>query len=271
MKISVSFATFNGADASPILFMGNAERAIPTIAELGYDGVDFFSRNPSDYEERKAARMLEKNNLGVGVVMPAALAGEGLTMSDPDEAVREEFMRRIRPIIDFASDMGGMVSMGLIRGSKRPEEQDEVFFDRFADSCRRMLDMAERKNVPLVIEPINRSEINTLNSSIESYDFIRKYDLPVYLMLDTFHMFQEDDSVLRSLEVCRDYIKHIHFLDSNRLAPGMGDRDMEQIYGKIKDLGYDGYLCLEALRRPDGLTVAKKGIEFFRKIGVKRG
>ena len=269
MKVSVSLSAFKGGPTSPILFTGDVEKHIPVIAELGYDGVDFFSRDPSDSKEKMAARLLEKKGLGVGVVMPAALAGEGLTMADSDESVRLEFMKRIRPIIDFASDLNGMVSLGLIRGRRKEGESEKAFFDRYAESCIKLYEYSEKRNVKLVIEPINRKEINTLNSSIEAKDFILKYGLPVYLMLDTFHMNQEDSSITSSFESCRELVKHIHFLDSNRLAPGMGNLDMELIYKKIVGIGYDGYLCLEALRQPDAYTVAERGIEFFRRVGLK--
>jgi sugar phosphate isomerase/epimerase len=123
-------------------------------------------------------------------------------------------------------------------------------------------------NVKLVVEPINRYEIDTLNSSMEAYNFIKEYRLPLYLMLDTFHMNIEDVSIEASLLQCGELIKHIHFLDSNRLAPGMGHLEMIKIYGILKQIGYEGYLCLEALALPDAKTCAQKGIEFFKKIGL---
>ena len=125
-------------------------------------------------------------------------------------------------------------------------------------------------SVDLVIEPINHNEINTLNSSSSALRFIKEYDLPMYLMLDTYHMNIEDGDINESFRLCKDYIKHVHFLDSNRLAPGMGELDMIGIFNTLLSIGYDGYLCLEALRYPSGKAVAEKGVEFFKKVGLMR-
>ncbi len=132
----------------------------------------------------------------------------------------------------------------------------------------KLIPCSEKHGVKLLVEPINRYEINTLNGSCESFDFIRESGLPIYLMLDTFHMNIEDTSIEGSLEYCRDLIRHIHFIDSNRLAPGMGHLDMLGIHEKLKELAYTGYLCLEALPKPDARTCAEKGIAFFRKAGI---
>ena len=161
-----------------------------------------------------------------------------------------------------------MVSLGLIRGSAKEDDTVENLLARFADSIEKILNTSEKYGVSLLLEPINRYEIDNLNSSLEALHFIQRTKLPVYLMLDTFHMNIEDVSMEESFYKCKDYIRHIHFVDSNRLAPGMGHLDMIKLLKIIKEINYSGYLCIEALRKPDSITVAKKGIEFFEKAGI---
>ena len=118
MKASVSLSTFHGGPSSPMLFMEDLENNIPLISDLGYEGVDLFVIDPDDEEVRKAVVLLEKYSLGVGVVMPAGLSSMHLTMGDENKDVRDEFLRRITKIIDFASSLNSMVSRGLVRGSR---------------------------------------------------------------------------------------------------------------------------------------------------------
>ncbi|MBT9778929.1 TIM barrel protein [Clostridium sp. MCC353] len=268
MKTSVSLSLFKADKNAPVLFQGDIETNIPLIREMGYEGVDLFVEDPRAAVSRRAIGLLESHGLETGVVMPAALAGQGLFLGDREKAVRDEIIVRMKEIIAYASEVKGMVSLGLVRGSVGKGDAYDEFFRRFQDSIEKILPFAESCGVELVIEPINRYEINTLNSSEEAYRFIEETGLPLYLMLDTFHMNIEDRSVLGSLRLCGDRIRHIHFLDSNRLAPGMGHLDMEGIYRVLKEIRYDGFLCLEALAKPDGETCAKKGIEFFKKIGL---
>lgn len=268
MKTSVSLSVFEASRSAPVLFSANLRENIPYIKEIGYDGVDLFIHDPADEASKLARNLLRAQDLGVGVVMPAALAGKGLYFGDADTAIRDEIVKQIIPIIEYSAELGAMVSLGLVRGSLNEGDTLHEFMERFSDSIERILPRAQSLGVDLLIEPINRYEINTLNESCESYDFIKESGLPLYLMLDTFHMNIEDVSVEESFRYCKELIKHVHFLDSNRLAPGMGHSKMERYYGVLQEIGYDGYLCLEALSRPDEHTCAEKGIEFFRKIGL---
>lgn len=263
MKTSVSLSIFDAPEGAPILFSGVTEDNFQTIKELGYDGIDLFVDDPFSDKAKKAVELLKKYDLGIGVVMPAALAGQGLFLGDEDKAVREECIRKIGEIIDFTSEIGGMVSLGLVRGSKKPNETIEHFNQKFVNSCEKLIN---KSDIPLLIEPINRYEINTINSVHEGIKFIEKYNLPLYLMIDTFHMNIEDTNIYKSIEDAIKLTKHIHFLDSNRLAPSMGHLDMEAIYMLIKQLQYNGYLCLEALPKPNAYECAKNGAIFFDKV-----
>ncbi len=264
MRTSVSLSVVQGSATAPILFTGATEENFAKIQELGYDGIDLFVDDPLGEPAKQAGKWLEKYDLGVGVVMPAALAGQGLYLGDEDPSIRQTCQEKIGEIIHYAGDLGGMVSLGLVRGSTQPGETLEHFYGKFVPSCEKLL--AVSPQVPLVLEPINRYEINTLCSAVEAVAFIQTTGLPLFLMLDTFHMNIEDVDIPEAFRLAMPYTKHIHFLDSNRLAPGMGHLDMEGLYQLFAQLGYQGYLCLEALPRPDTLTCATKGAEFFKKV-----
>lgn len=266
MRTSVSLAVFEPKPTAPVLFWGDLDRATGQIRDLGYDGVDLFILDPEAEASRMVLRHLRRKNLGVGVVMPAAMAGMGLFLGDQSAEIRNEIVERMKGIICYAGEAGGMVSLGLVRGSVAENDSTEELLKRFAGSVERLLPTAEECDVQLVIEPINRYEINTLNSSLEALDFIQKSGLPLGLMLDTFHMNIEDPSPKESFRRCLPLLRHVHFLDSNRLAPGMGHMDMEGLYVLLQELRYEGYLCLEALAKPDSLTCASKGAEFFRQM-----
>jgi len=268
MKPSVSLSLFDAPPGAPILFSNNIVENIPLIAGLGYKGVDLFVKDPDAEVSREALKLLHEHDLGVGAVMPAALAGEGLFLADRDPEIRREVIRRLDGIIRYAAEAGGMVSLGLVRGNNVPGETVQETLDRFTDTIEKILPVSEVCGVPLMVEPINRYEINTLNSSIESCDYIRESGLPLYLMLDTFHMNIEDVSIHESFRYCRNYLRHVHFLDSNRLAPGMGHLDMESIIQTLREIDYRGFLCLEALPEPDTATCAGRGAEFFQAAGL---
>lgn len=78
MKTSVSLSVFPAPPGMPALFSGGTEQNISRIQELGYDGVDLFVKDPASADTRRTLALLRQYGLGIGAVMPAALAGEGL-------------------------------------------------------------------------------------------------------------------------------------------------------------------------------------------------
>jgi sugar phosphate isomerase/epimerase len=268
MKKSVSLSLFEGIRTAPILFRSDIENNIPLIKELGYDGVDLFVLDPSAEISRKAKQLLKDHGLGVGAIMPAALAAENLFLGDEDPVIRQRIVERMQEIIAYASEVGAMVSLGLVRGSVKGDDTVSALLERFRVSIEKLLPISQPYGVELVLEPINRYEINTINSSMEGFAFIKETGLPIGLLLDTFHMNIEDVDIHESITTCGDLVKHVHFLDSNRLAPGMGHMDMKAIYETLKTISYEGYLCLEALQGEDYRIVAQEGIHFLKSIGL---
>ena len=268
MKAAVSLSLFKIPLKAPALYCGDITKEIPHIKELGFQGVDLFVKDPADEVSKEAVKLLKKHNLGVGAVMPAALTGQGLFLSHEDAEIRNEIIKRIKAIIEYTAELGGMVPLGLVRGSHKDDEPKEEVMERFTDSVEKLVPHSQKYNVPLIVEPINYYEINTLNNCIETADYIKSTGMPLHMLMDTFHMFIEDASLKESILYCKEYIKHVHFLDTNRGAPGTGQADMDMIYETLKSIGYDGFLCMEAWRRQDAEAVARKGIEYFKKVGL---
>lgn len=263
MEKSAALSLFAGWKGMPALYYGTDEKTLAEIREFGYTGVDLFVDDPFLPENRAALGKLRKHGLGVGAVMPALLAKQGLSLGDKDPEMRKYAVERIGDMIRFASEASGMVSLGLVRGRAGAGAGREEFFKRLAGSFEELLKISLLLEVPLILEPINRYESDHLNSSMEALDFIKKSGLPLYLMLDTFHMNIEDVDLAECFRRCAPYTKHIHFVDSNRLAPGMGHLNMAELYRTLEKLDYSGYLCLEALPLPSGSECARMGAKFF--------
>lgn len=264
MKTSVTLSTFQAGKNAPVLFSGAKEEHFESIKSLGYDGIDLFLDDPTGESAKIVKKMLQKYNLGVGVIMPTALAGQGLFLGDNDPDIRKKCVEKFTEVIHFAADVGGMMAVGYVRGVRKGEETLAHFSKKLEESCSQLVKVNEK--VSLAMEPINRYESNTFCTTEESVDFLRKTGLPMGLLLDTFQMNIEDVDLFQAFREAKDYTKHIHFVDSNRLAPSMGHLPMKELYQCVAELGYDDYLCVEALAKPDGITCATKGAEFFKEM-----
>jgi sugar phosphate isomerase/epimerase len=144
------------------------------------------------------------------------------------------------------------VNTGRVRGLIHEGETVETAKQRYLSCLHRCADVAEKDGVELIVEPVNRYEVNFINNCAEGLDIIKETGRPcVKLMPDLFHMNIEDASFRRAFESARDYISYVHVADSNRLAPGWGHMPFDEIFEILRDIGYDGYLTAEILPKPD--------------------
>jgi sugar phosphate isomerase/epimerase len=86
-------------------------------------------------------------------------------------------------------------------------------------------------------------------------------------MLDTFHSNIEETSIPKAIRRAGRLLKHVHFADSNRLAPGFGSIDFKPIMRELIETEYDGYIDLECMpAKPDPDTLVQEGLGYMRSI-----
>ena len=86
------------------------------------------------------------------------------------------------------------------------------------------------------------------------------------MMVDLVSMHIEDQSLEKSFNEVKPYLKHIHICDSNRLAPGYGNLDFKKIINIIKNIDYDGYISVEIKQVPHKDIVLKESIELIKPL-----
>ncbi len=267
MKFGISFSIFP-IKFGPIVFSGeNIKENLKIIKELGYDGIDLFLQQMKEKELKNLRTVLNYFKLEISLVAAISLAEQGVNLSDPSKRDRLEAVEKFKKQIKVAGKLGGNMALGFIRGNKEEDEPESIYQERLADSLKRLIDFADEKGVKLLLEPINRYEINTFLRVDQSLEFIYKYDLDkIELLIDTFHMNIEESSIEGTIKMAGPKLGHVHITDSNRRAPGDGHLDYNSILKVIKDTGYNGFLTIEAFPIPSSYECGKRGIEYLRKI-----
>jgi sugar phosphate isomerase/epimerase len=87
----------------------------------------------------------------------------------------------------------------------------------------------------------------------------------VKLLADLFHMNIEETDLAAAIRAASGFIGHVHIVDSNRLAAGLGHIDFGPIATALKEINYKGFASAEALPIPDSNTAAAKTIESFSR------
>ena len=83
----------------------------------------------------------------------------------------------------------------------------------------------------------------------------------VGLMPDVFHMNIEDAQIGESLIRHGELVFYIHLADSNRLAPGQGHLDFDDVFTGLQAANFDGWASIEILPLPDPDTAARQAAE----------
>jgi D-psicose/D-tagatose/L-ribulose 3-epimerase len=105
-------------------------------------------------------------------------------------------------------------------------------------------------------------------------------------MYDTFHSHIEEKSPAEAIRGCADVLCHVHISENDRSTPGTGNVRWADNFDTLKDVGYDGWMTIEAfgLALPELVAatkiwrrmydseeqLARDGLAFMRSEYAKR-
>jgi len=264
MKLSVAIAAENASSDAFVVFRG-IEESIKKAANLGYDGVELALKTPKEINKNDLKRMLSNNNMEVSAISSGRVwAARKLCFTESDKDKRLELKDTFCQFIDLASDFGQLVNIGRTRGSidnKDPNDAKQLFLDMAGE----LSDYAGKRGVDLILEPVNRYEIDFVNNLDQCAEIIELVNKPNFKMMpDVFHMNIEDSKIGEALIKHANYIEYIHFASSNRIALGEGHLDWNEIFTSLNEIRYKGWTTVEILPYPTPEIAAKKSIDFIK-------
>jgi len=254
--------------SAPLLFRGDLVGAFRRAAELGCQGVELHLRRAQDADPRALRRWMSEYDLRVptlGTGMAATL--DGLTLADPDPAVRRAALERVRGHVDLAAELGSAVTIGSLSGRLGPGDEAlrEARRAGALDALGELCLYARARGVTVLLEPLNRYECDYLNRLEEVCAAARQIGAPnLKLLADTFHMNIEESDLAGALRAAAAWLAHVHLADSNRQAPGHGHLDVAAVLRTLSEIGYQGFLAFEVLPVPDAVGAAADGLRAVR-------
>ena len=269
--ISVSKTKFG-----PVVFKENLTDNIIKAASMGYEGVELAIRDPKAIKVNKVLMLLDKYNIEVLSIGTGQIYfEEGLSFSDPDKSIRNIAVERTKQIIDIAKQFNASIIIGLVRGNIKDPDNFKSKLEQAENLISQCLmelqSYSEAWSQKFLIEPINRYEVDIFNRLDEVYGFLRKFkdrlDLRrIGILADTFHMNIEEPDIAESFNKYSSMIKHIHFADSNRWAPGYGHIDFNKIMQVLIDTNYRNFISFEILPMPNPDSAAKEAINNIKQF-----
>ena len=121
------------------------------------------------------------------------------------------------------------------------------------ENVRKVGQIAGECGVDYCLEVLNRFEGYLLNTCAECRRFVEEVDVDaVKIMLDTFHMNIEEDSMVEAILLAGDKLGHFHVGENNRRVPGKGGFPWYEIGMALRAIGYDKNVVMEPFVKSGG-------------------
>lgn len=263
MKLSIQEGIYGARD-----FGGFLEDA----KEWGFDAVEVWGEG---LRERlgEVKRLLSEKGVAASSVCPGGGGIRGSILSG-DEEERERAEGDVFGLLECCAELGGAglvfvpefgvrKFMSLYPDHNDFERRKGIFIDRLGPLAAR----AEDLGVRILLEPLNRYEaffLLTVGQAAEVCRVVGSGSLRV--MADLFHMGIEEDSVTGAIERDGEWIGHVHLVDTNRLLPGLGERDFGAVFSALRVSKYEGYLCMECGVTGDARVDIPRAVEYVKKV-----
>jgi sugar phosphate isomerase/epimerase len=259
MKLSIAIAAADAPANAFVVFRG-IEESISKAAELGFHGVELAIRSIDDIDIPRLEHCLAEHRMEVAALSTGLVyAADGISLLGTPEKAQAIF----RNLIDLAADFGKQVNIGRSRGFKGNKTFIEAA-QAFRDVITPLGEYAAAKGVRLLVEPVNRYEIDWINNLDEGAALLDILKLDnVLLMPDLFHMNIEDVSIPEKIVEYGKYIGYVHLADSNRLAPGGGHIDFKTFFHALKEIHYEGWASVEILPKPEPGIAARQAAAYL--------
>ena len=230
---------------------------IEKVAKLGFDVLEIAAHHINSYNAQQLAaiRQCAKDN---GIILTAGIGpSKDRNLSSPDAAVRkagDAFFRETLTNIaklDVHLIGGALYSYWPIDYSKPVDKIGDRA--RGIEGIAGIADFANDLGINLCLEVLNRFENHVLNTAAEGVAFVKEVGKPnVKVMLDTFHMNIEEDSIGGAIRTAGSLLGHLHTGECNRRVPGKGRTPWREIGEALRDIGYDGTVVMEPFIKMGG-------------------
>ena len=106
--------------------------------------------------------------------------------------------------------------------------------------------IAEDCGVVMGMEVLNRFEGYLINTCAETLEYVNEVNSPnVGIMLDTFHMNIEEDSMVDAIRLADKHLVHFHVGEQNRKVPGKGKLPWNEIGNALREINYQKAVVME--------------------------
>lgn len=229
------------------------------VKELKPDAVEFWDIH--NYDTKKLGALLAKYSY------PVALCclnnNWEVRMNDSFSRVK----KNIEETIETGKDVGCHTFICMSGDVMNRTDSQKMMI---TENCKRMAEICEKKDVTLLLEPLNSLYDHKgyyLDNAYDGFEIVKTVDSPkVRLLFDCYHMQVMQGNLVNCIRDNIDYIGHVHSAGvPGRKELHLGETNYPFIIHTLEKMGYTGYFGLEYFPSYDSAQSLKDVFEYVRK------
>jgi len=219
------------------------DERIEKVAEAGYHAVELVNAYEkwSPDEFRRASAKLRS----LGIVVDA-MAGVWTGIANPQ--AQEKFLADLNRLVPIAEQLQ-CPAIIVLSGDRIEGLSREAHHQSCIENLKRAAEIADKRNFTLLLENIDQEENPKyyLTSVAEGFEIIRQVNHPrVKFLYDFYHEQISEGNLIEKLEKNIAQVGLLHVADvPGRHEPGSGEINYTNIYRKLGQLNYRGYVAME--------------------------
>lgn len=219
---------------------------LQSLQAMGYDGVEVPVFN-LEMDYTFWAKRLDE--LGLERTAVTVRGAEDNPISS-DASVRKQGVDNTKRTLDCCAEVGATHLVGPYHSALGVFSGQGPTTDEWqwgVESMRQVAEHAAELDIILGIECLNRFETYLLNTHADAARFAAEVDHPsCRVMYDTFHANIEEKSIPAAIRDCAHALCHVHISENDRSTPGQGNVRWDENFDTLEEVGYDGWLMIEA-------------------------
>jgi hydroxypyruvate isomerase len=231
------------------------EQRLEKVAEAGYRAVELVEEF-KDWQGADFTRVAARRR-ALGMRFDATA---GLSTGVADPAERQKFLEEVGKMLPIMEKLE-CPQLIVLSGNSVPGLSREAQHQSCIEGLQQAADLAARHNITLLLENIDPEENPRyyLTSSREGFEIARQVNRPnVRFLYDFYHEQIAEGNLIETLEKNFAQLGLVHVADvPGRHQPGTGEINYGNIFRKVAELKYEGYLAMEFL--PQGEAVGTLG------------
>ncbi len=234
-------------------------------AEIGISAVEFWLHDQDGKDMRALQRVVKDCKVEVSDIVVNSNVGDvGGRLVDVRDKTR--YMKRLRKTIEVARmlDCRSMItcSGNTLKGLTK-QQQTRNMVNTLREACK----LVEREDMTLLLEPLNTVVDHPgyfLDSAKLGFKIVNEVGSShLKLLFDIYHMQIMEGNISQTIEENIRSIGHIHCAGvPGRNELDLGELNYKNIFNRIDELQYDGYVGLEYYPTVKSEESLKRVIQF---------